>query len=107
MADASALTAHLSQCSAAKEEASKGEGPTRSAEDILQAGYELARQLYAPAAAAPPQPGMRHRCSINMLVTHVFGYLLKVWKVVGWANGNLLLLPRKGNMLPAANTPSK
>lgn len=103
MADASALTAHLSQCSAAKEEASKGEGPKRSTEDILQAGYELARQLYAPAAAAPAQAGMRHRCSINMLVTRAWIFTV-VWKVVGWANGNLLLLPWKGNMLPAANT---
>lgn len=49
--DAAALREHLSQCSAARDEASgAAEGQAVTVEEMLQAGYELARQSHAPAA---------------------------------------------------------
>ncbi|KAK9901707.1 hypothetical protein WJX75_009557 [Coccomyxa subellipsoidea] len=55
VADSAALRAHVSQCPAVQEQASAegqvlAEGQEHSAEDLLQTGYDLARQSYAPAA---------------------------------------------------------
>ena len=50
VADAAALREHLSQCSAARDQASQAAGgQARTVEELLQAGYELARQSHAPA----------------------------------------------------------
>ncbi|BDA42246.1 probable ATP-dependent RNA helicase DHX34 [Coccomyxa sp. Obi] len=50
LADAAALREHLSQCSAARHKASGAAGgQARTAEEMLQAGYEQARQSHAPA----------------------------------------------------------
>lgn len=67
VADSAALRAHVSQCPAVQEQASAegqvlAEGQEHSAEDLLQTGYDLARQSYAPAAVqasdAPTTAGM-------------------------------------------------
>ncbi|CAL8468067.1 g7606 [Coccomyxa elongata] len=51
VAEAAALREHLSQCSAARDQASgAAEGQALTVEEMLQAGYELARQSHAPAA---------------------------------------------------------
>lgn len=51
MADAAALREHLSQCSAARDQAAGAAGgQIHTTEEMLQAGYELARQSHAPAA---------------------------------------------------------